>query len=80
MNDKHYVVTITGQIFVDTTVAVIAASESEAAQRALDGVHCKTLDWYHSEVLSDDPVVSDVSLETRDELDYADQRHLLGQP
>ena len=40
MNGKPYVVTIVGEISVDTTVAVIAESEEEAAKVALDGGSC----------------------------------------
>ncbi len=78
MNGKPYLVTIVGTISVDTTVAVIAESEEEAARRALDGVLCDTTRWLHHEHLCDDPVVTDISEETWDELQYADQKHLLG--
>ena len=77
MNGKPYVVTIVGTICVDTTVAVIAESEEEAARRALDGALFDTTRWLHHEFLCDDPVVSDVSEETWDELQCADQKHLL---
>ncbi len=78
MNGKSYVVTIVGTISVDTTVAVIAESEEEAARRALDGALGDTTRWLHNEFLCDDPEVSDVSEETWDELQFADQKHLLG--
>ena len=78
MNGKPYVVTIVGTISVDTTVAVIAKSEEEAARRALHGVQGDTTEWLHHESLVDDPVVFGVSQETWDELQYTDQKHLLG--
>ena len=78
MNGKPYVVTIVGRISVDTTVAVIAESKEEAARRAVHGVLHDTTEWLHHESLEDDPVVFDVSEETWDELQYANQKHLLG--
>ena len=78
MNGKPYVVTIVGKISVDATVAVIAESEEEAARRALHGALGDTTRWLHHELLCDDPVVADISEETWDELQYADQQHLLG--
>ena len=78
MNGKPYVVTIEGTICVDTTVAVIAESEEEAERTALRGVRCETEEWLRAGFLCDDPVVTDVSEETWDELQCADQKHLLG--
>ena len=78
MNGKPYVVTIWGKIHVDTTVAVIAESEEEAERVALHGVDCDTEAWLRDPNLYEDPVVSDVSEETWDELQCADQKHLLG--
>ena len=77
MRQKHYVVTVGGSVWVDTTVAVMAKSEEEAARMALDGVDCDTEEWLRDNFLYDDPVVSDVSEETWDEIQYADQKHLL---
>ncbi len=77
MNGKPYVVTIVGTISVDTTVAVMAKSEEEAARMALDGVDCDTEAWLRDPDLYDDPVVTDIREETWDELQYADQTHLL---
>ena len=71
-------VTVVGSVWVDTTVAVMAKSEEEAARVALDGVDCDTEAWLRDPSLYDDPTVTDVSEETWDELQYADQKHLLG--
>ena len=76
MSGNTYVVTITGLISVDTTVAVIATSDSDAARQALEGVRRDTSEWLHHEHLMDEPVVSDVSEETLDQFG-ADQMHLL---
>ena len=78
MSGKPYVVTIVGSVLVDTTVAVMAKSEEEAARMAFDGAHYDPTEWLHWGVLGTDPVVVDVSEETWDELQYADQKHLLG--
>ena len=78
MNGKPYVVTIGGKVYVDTTVAVIAESEEEAARIALRGFRDDTEAWLRDNRLCDDPVVTDVSEETWDELQCADQKHLLG--
>ena len=78
MNGKPYVVTIVGTISVDTTVAVMAKSEEEAARMALDGVDCDTEEWLCDPDLYEDPVVTDVREESWDELQWADQTHLLG--
>ena len=77
MELKAYVVTITGLISVDTTVAVMASSEEDAKQQALDGARRDTSEWCHRESLVDEPVVSDVSAEDLDELQFADQRQLV---
>ena len=45
---------------------------------ALDGVDCDTEAWLRDPNLYEDPVVTDVCEETWDELQYADQKHLLG--
>ena len=68
MNGKPYVVTIVGKVYVDTTVAVMAESEEEAERIALRG---DTEEWLRDDCLSGDPVVTDVSEETWDELQYA---------
>ena len=78
MNVKPYVVTIVGSVWVDTTVAVMAKSEEEAARMALDGVDCDTEEWLRDPDLYEDPVVTDVREESWDELQWADQTHLLG--
>ena len=78
MNGKPYVVKIGGSVRVDTTVAVMAKSEEEAARMALDGVDCDTEAWLRDPNLYEEPVVTDISEETWDELQYADQKHLLG--
>ena len=80
MTQKYYLVTVVGSVWVDTTVAVMANSEEQAARIALDGVDCDTERWLRHPELSEDPVVTDVSEETWDELQYADQKHLLGPP
>ncbi len=56
---------------------VLAESEEDAARKALAGVLDDTTGWLHHESLIDEPVVADVSEETWDELQSADQRHLL---
>ena len=78
MSAKHYVVTIAGKIAVDTTFAVIAESEEEAARLVLEGACYDTKEWLHQEHLIDNPVVTDVSQESREELEYADHKHLVG--
>ncbi len=78
MRKKHYVVTVGGSVWVDTTVAIVAKSEEEAISLALDGVDCDTEKWFHTPNLWGDPTVTDVSEETWDELQCADQKHLLG--
>ena len=78
MNRKNYLVTVSGKIAIDTTVAVMAESKSEATHIALDGVRCNTEEWLRYESLIDDPIVTDVSEETWDEVQYADQKHLVG--
>ena len=80
MRKEYYVVTVVGTVPVDTTVAVMAKSEDEAARMALDGVHNDPTEWLNYGVLADDPVVAHVCEETWDELWYADQQHLLGHP
>ena len=45
MNGKPYVVKIVASVWVDTTVAVMAKSEEEAARMALAGVDCDTEAW-----------------------------------
>ena len=75
MNRKNYIVTVSGKIAIDTTVAVMAESKSEATHIALDGVCCNTEEWLHYESLIDDPIETDVSGGTGDE---ADQKHLVG--
>ena len=71
-------VTIYGKVNVDTTVAVIAESEEEAERIALRSFRDDTEEWLREDGLCDDPVVTHVSQETWDELQYADQKHLLG--
>ena len=62
----------------ETTVAVMAESEEEAERMALHGALGDTTRWLHHELLCDDPIMTDVSEESWDELQYADQKHLLG--
>ena len=45
MTQKYYMVTVVGSVWVDTTVAVMANSEDEAARMAMDGVDCDTERW-----------------------------------
>ena len=78
MNRKNYLVTVWGKIAIETTVAVMADSEEEATRIALGGVRCNTEEWLHYESLIDDPIVTDVSEETWDEVQDADQKHLVG--
>ncbi len=78
MTQKYYMVTVGGSVWVDTTVAVMAKSEEEAARKALAGVDCDTEAWLRAPNLYGDPTVTDVSEETWDEMQYADQKHLLG--
>ena len=74
----YYLVTVGASVWVDTTVAVMAKSEEEAARLALDGVDCDTARWLRSPNLHGDPTVADVGEQTWDELQSADQTHLLG--
>ena len=76
MNGKPYVVTISSTICVDTTVAVVAESEEEAERMALGGVRRDPEEWLRGNCLYGDLEV-DISEETWDELQYADQKHLL---
>jgi len=77
MNGKTYVVAIESTVCVDTTVAVIAESEEEAKRMALRGVRCDPEEWLRNNCLYGDLVVTDISEETWDELQCADQKHLL---
>ncbi len=77
---KHYVVTVVATVPVDTTVAVTAASQEEATRMALDGVSDDPTEWLNYGVFVTVPTVSDVREEKWDELQCADQKHLLGQP
>ena len=79
MKKKYFVVTIAGTVLVDTTVAVMAESDQEAARMALEGVHQDATRWLNWGFLADDPTVADVSEEAWDALQCADQQHLLGQ-
>ena len=78
MNDKPHLVTIAGTVPVDTTVAVMAKSEEDAARMALDRARYDPTQWLNYGFLANDPVVADVSEETWDGLQDADQQHLLG--
>jgi hypothetical protein len=76
--NRNYVVTLSGIIPVDITVAVIAKSEEEAQCLALQRADRDTSGWLHHNYLVNDPVVTDVSEETQDEIQCADQQHLVG--
>ena len=58
MERKNYVVTVYGKIAVDTTVAVVAESEGDAARIALRGLHDDTEEWLHNGLLLEDPVAT----------------------
>ncbi len=45
MTQKCYVVTVCGNVRVDTTVAVMAKSSVDAARMAVEGVDCDTKAW-----------------------------------
>ena len=77
---KSYLVTMWGPVWFDTTVAVHAESAADAADIALAGVDCDVQKWRCMYDFFEDPSVGDVSEESMDELRYADQQHLLGQP
>ena len=74
---QSYVVTITGRVYVDCTIAVLADSREDAARQAREGVNPDTSEWLHYRQSADELVVSDVSEERSEELAYADQKHLL---
>ena len=76
--ERPFIVTLVGQIFVDTTVAVIAESGEDAAEKALRGSHWDPSRWLSYNSFEEDPIVADVSEEADwGELEYADQKHLL---
>ncbi len=79
MRRQHYVVTLSASVLADTTIAVRADSEEEAARLALEGADYdmeKWLNYYEC-----DPCVEttacDVHLATGRDVEWADQQHLL---
>ena len=75
---RDFVVSLHGRIWFDTTVAVIADTEEEAAERALQGAHWDPSDWRNSNHFYEDPTVQWVEEDAdRSELEFADQKHLL---
>ena len=77
MKGQGYVVSIGGWIWADTTVAVVAKSEEDAKRKALAGAHYDSWAWLHNDDFREDPWVTDVGEEVSDELQDADQTHLL---
>ncbi len=79
MRQKHYVVTLSASVLADTTVAVRADSEEEAARLALEGADYDMEKWLNSYACdpSVDPTACDVSPATRRDVEWADQQHLL---
>jgi hypothetical protein len=57
---KPYLVTVAGTIHVDTTIAVMANSEEEAAKMALGGVDCDTKHWLCAPNICGDQTVTDI--------------------
>ncbi len=78
MRQEHFVVTVAGTVVVDTKVAVMAKSSEEAGRIAVEGVECDLEKWLHSSDFYEAPTVVDVSEGTWDDLQCADQQHLLG--
>ena len=83
MRQKHYLVTLSASVLADTTVAVRADSEEEAARLALEGADYVMEKWrnqYECDA-SVDPTAVDVHSATGGDVEYADQQHLLdGRP
>ncbi len=75
ISGEAFVVTVSGRIAVEATVAVIAESEEEASRLALSGLRVDTKEWLHQESHVNDPVATDVTREN--ELRSADQKHLV---
>ena len=79
MRQKHYLVTLSASVLADTTVAVRADSEEEAARLALAGADYDMEKWrnqYECDPLVD-PTACDVSPATRRDIEWAEQQHLL---
>ena len=79
MRQKHYVVTLSASVLADTTIAVRADSEEEAARLALEGAHYDMEKWsnqYECDPLVD-PTAVDVHSATGRDIEWADQQHLL---
>ena len=79
MRQKHYLVTLLASVLADTTVAVLADSEEEAARLALEGADYDMEKWrnyYECNPLVE-PTVCDVSPATGRDIEDADQQHLL---
>ena len=79
MEKELYVVTLSEKIWAEATVAVRADSMEEAARLALEGAHYDMTRWlicYDYDHL-DDTMSNDVSTATQDDVEYADQKHLL---
>ena len=75
---RAFVVTLGGNVWVNTTVAVIVGSEEEAAEKALQGARWDPSEWLSTPFFHEDPIVTSVDEETdRSELEIADQKHLL---
>ena len=72
-------VTLSASVLADTTVAVRADSEEEAARLALEGADYDMEKWrnyYECDPLVE-PTACDVSPATGRDVEYADQQHLL---
>ena len=79
MRRQHYVVTLSASVLADTTIAVRADSEEEAARLALEGAYYDIERWrnqYEFDPLVD-PTAVDVYAATGRDVEYADQQHLL---
>ena len=79
MRQKHYLVTLSASVLADTTVAVRADSEEEAARLALEGADYDMEKWRHDYECDPlvEPTACDVSPATGRDIEYADQQHLL---
>ncbi len=79
MTQKHYLVTLSASVLADTTVAVRADSEEEAARLALEGADYDMEKWLNSYECDPcvEPTACDVSPATRRDIEWADQQHLI---
>ena len=83
MTQKHYLVTLSASVLADTTVAVRADSEEDAARLALEGARygvksVNECEWEMYEFdASVDTTIHEVETATREDAECALQTHLL---